>query len=227
LNPKEHPTAGAFYKEDEEPATALSSDELKRRVLIHRFGDGGSPIASVVVIHHYTTDGWWEKLYESVAVQQRLSAWELVEVENYDNALSLGEARNAGVDSSSGTYVMFADDDDWLHPKCVSTLLDFKVEVGADVVRSRAVMVDRHGRSVDTAHSPFGLCERELLLKHPFQRRNLLEDYELQERLKDEHGVRFESHPKSLYYYRMHNDQISAPLKKRVYDWIKSMGYET
>lgn len=46
----------------------------------------------------------------------------------------VSSARNAGLDMATGSYITFADADDWLEPAAVAILLEQAVSTGADIV---------------------------------------------------------------------------------------------
>lgn len=46
----------------------------------------------------------------------------------------VSEARNTGIDNASGEFLMFADPDDWMEPKCCEIMYDEQVRTQADMV---------------------------------------------------------------------------------------------
>lgn len=65
-------------------------------------------------------------------------------------------ARNAGLRSATGEYVMFVDSDDSLYLDAVETLLKDSLNTGADIVSATKKVVDEKGRTVSACED--GAC---------------------------------------------------------------------
>ncbi len=60
----------------------------------------------------------------------------------------VSNARNIGVDSSKGEYLIFIDADDyWCNCQCLETLVTTAEKYNADIVRGEVVQIDAYGRS--------------------------------------------------------------------------------
>lgn len=92
---------------------------------------------------------------------------ELVRVVHKPNG-GLSSARNAGIDTAKGEFVIFPDPDDWVEPHYVQSLLAHQREYQADMVCL--------GHYVDTADSsvPAGNREEMMLLEGAEGQRGLL-----------------------------------------------------
>lgn len=53
----------------------------------------------------------------------------------------LAAARNTALESSTGEYIFHVDSDDWIHPNCITKLVERAVETNADIVDSGYVDV--------------------------------------------------------------------------------------
>ena len=97
-----------------------------------------------------------------------------------------GRPRNVGIDASTGAYVYFVDNDDWLGDEALERLWSTAERTGADVVVGKEVGhgrgVPRHlfRRNVDDANFDNAPL-LDLLTPHKMFRRSFL----------DQHGIRF------------------------------------
>lgn len=116
-----------------------------------------------VVIPVYNAEPYLRDCLDSV-LSQSFTDWEALCVDDFstDDSLSIlrdyaakdsririfqssekgvGYARNTGIDSASGQYLMFVDSDDFIHPQMLETLLKIMKDQDADIVQSLSVRV--------------------------------------------------------------------------------------
>ena len=83
----------------------------------------------VVFVDDDSTDGSRQRLQAFAAGRPNVTV-----LHNTPNSGWPGRPRNLGVDVARGTYVFFADHDDWLPADALERLVDFADEHGSDVV---------------------------------------------------------------------------------------------
>jgi GT2 family glycosyltransferase len=81
----------------------------------------------IVVIDDGSTDGTAEIARDLLGSSNR--AWRVVSQTN----AGVSAARNHGFSISTGQYLMFLDADDYLHPECLSALIQAMEDMGADM----------------------------------------------------------------------------------------------
>ena len=197
----------------------------------HVFGNQEQlPQVSVIVVHHYQIADWWDKCFNSVKGQRHLKTWELVEVWAPTKDLSIGFCKNAGLAGASADWVMFLDDDDWLHPDCIANLLRVQRKDGGDMVRCPVIEVDATGKGnfsrEEDAITHMGLVRKQLVLPAGgFDLKNLEEDIALDDRMR-RLGAKITGTRTPLYYYRLHRTQASASYKEGAwYEHALQRGY--
>jgi glycosyltransferase involved in cell wall biosynthesis len=135
-----------------------------------------------------------------------------------NKSLSVGEKRNLALTVSSGTYVAFIDDDDWVTPDYIESLLE-AIKTAPEVITFR-VMKYRNGvedkeqrfylnvgvpyLSPDKSHykmCPNHLCAwRRDLIKERYPDKNLAEDLNWSEAQRRHYKTIYEI-DKVLYFY--------------------------
>lgn len=157
----------------------------------------------------------------------------------YQNNQGLGAARNTGVIASSGEYIQFLDDDDWLTPSAIIskiTVLKSTPEIVA--VYSDLYLVSENaeilGRFFEGVKRPLpsgdifsnlvkrnfipvhALLIRKEVIEHVggFPTRTGAEDWELLMKLAEKN--RFGAIDQPLGYYRLHQGNVSLNLRKQV-----------
>ena len=135
--------------------------------------DDGSPDRSGEICEEYKTK------YSNVLVIHKKNG-------------GLSSARNAGMDSAQGRYIMFLDSDDWIAEGCIEQFLSIIQKYDADLIVGKARVIDGEGNEKDkiryflkeglyssrdyisllkvegcySACAPFTICKREFLLKN-------------------------------------------------------------
>ena len=159
--------------------------------------------------------------------RQRLAVAPLaaeVRVLTDEGQMILGDKRNQMVRESTGEYVAFIDDDDWIAPdylECILRLLycqpdvvTFPVEVTLDDGPPKPCYYsirfpDQGECETHYWRWPNHLCviRRELVLKHPFPSIRFGEDTEFAKLIRPalKNQLTFAHHP--LYYYRYHSEK--------------------
>lgn len=62
----------------------------------------------------------------------------------------LSDARNKGLNTSSGEWIAFLDSDDWIHPSMYETLIDLAIEQNADMITCKSVNCYEDGSTEDS-----------------------------------------------------------------------------
>jgi glycosyltransferase involved in cell wall biosynthesis len=144
-----------------------------------------------------------------------------VQVRHIPNSGWPGKPRNVGIDTASGDFVYFIDNDDWIERDALERLHETAVQDRADIVIGKVV---GHGKGV-----PLAIFEANrhaigfepgllaLLTPHKLFRRRML----------DERGIRFpegkrrlEDHPFVLSAY-FAAERISVLADRPVYHWMR------
>src|SRR3954447_25032063 len=143
-----------------------------------------------------------------------------VQVVHIPNSGWPGRPRNVGIEGTSGEYVFFADNDDWLADDALERLYACAVQERADIVVGKVVghgrhiphifTTDRHG--LDAADAPLAL-----LTPHKLFRTALLR----------EHGIRFPEGRRRLEdhlfvvpaYFAA--ERISVLASHPIYHWVR------
>ncbi|MBQ8569968.1 MAG: glycosyltransferase family 2 protein [Kiritimatiellae bacterium] len=110
-----------------------------------------------IIVPVYNGERFLRDLLNSILAQSH-SSWECICVNDSstDNSLAIleeytardsrfkcftkpnggtGDSRNFGLDAATGDFIMFADQDDLLHPDAMKLALDVQLKTGADVVQ--------------------------------------------------------------------------------------------
>ncbi len=172
------------------------------------FGDGSTPEVSVCVSHARRRDDWWKLLYDSVAAQVGVKSWELIEVQDFEKTMTIGEAKNVAAFQSNAPYVFFLDDDDFLKPKCLRDLLKVAKEENSDMVNVFSAFCDADNRSFEGFFYGPGLIKTETFKSSPMLRVSYFEDVELIKRYMQEGRV-VSLLKRVLFYYRLHSGQTT------------------
>lgn len=192
------------------------------------YGDGSKPLVSVVVVHHYQNAEWWAQCMGSVEKQRHVKSWEFIEVWAPGKEPSIGACKNMGVAAASADFILFLDDDDWLHPDACSNLLRVQKKSDADVVRCLIMEVaadgSKHAPSQDnTVH--MGLIRRSMFVAAKgFEKTSLEEDLELDGRMR-QLGAKVIGIRTPLYFYRLHRGQASTANKTGWYERVEKDGF--
>lgn len=132
------------------------------------------PRVDVVVVNTRGTDHpWTAQAIESVK-RQRYEALGLIEVDNTDRALSLGQAWNEAVKASTAPLMLFLREEDFLVEDVVESLVTFYLMGKRDVpslahVTTLITLLDERTGFKGTVTLPHaGMFERERLVAHPF-----------------------------------------------------------
>jgi hypothetical protein len=214
-----------------QPASGLDDAALASRVRVHRFGDEArEPDASVLTIHHYTVKEWWNQFYSSVSDQVRsdaMGSWELVEVQNFDNALSLGEAWNLAAKMARGRYVVMIGDDDWLQIDALGRLVAEMSRAGDGVycLLFRMIMVDLYGTPIRDCGGSFFMNREWFLSTGGFEAMTLMEDEEWLWRVRNNQPGAIVETACQAAFYRVRRGQASSAIKMSLYEELGGAGF--
>lgn len=101
----------------------------------------------IILINDGSTDGSKEICYKYAQRDTR------IKIINKENG-GLSDARNAGIKTMMGKYLMFVDSDDWLEINCIELLYDLLKKYDADLVIGGVKKVeDESGRIIWTTQS--------------------------------------------------------------------------
>ena len=137
------------------------------------FVDDGSPDGSGKICDEYNNR------YSNVSVIHKKNG-------------GLSSARNAGIESAQGRYIMFIDSDDWIAEGCIEKFLSIIQNNDIDLIVGKARIIDGEGKEKDkmrymlteglysaedyisslnvegcySACAPFTICKRDFLYKN-------------------------------------------------------------
>lgn len=92
----------------------------------------------IIIINDGSTDGTLEAVSE-LPVSNRI-----IKIITQRNQ-GVSVARNTGIQSASGEYLMFLDGDDWLESNCVSTLMSYMTN-DVEIVKCAFKLIDRENK---------------------------------------------------------------------------------
>ncbi len=122
-----------------------------------------------LIIPHHGAPELLQRLLKSIPRRKDL---EVIVIEDTD-ARGAGWARNQGLKTATGDYILFADSDDWFLP-CFSDLLDKLSDCTQDIIYFNATSVEEHTGKPSWRTDRLNwimnqTCEkREFLLRHTF-----------------------------------------------------------
>jgi GT2 family glycosyltransferase len=176
------------------------------------------PLVSVMVLDSRgATHPHYLKLCLDSIKGQTYPKIEVVLIDNRDKLMSIGKGYNRGVQKSTGKYVLFVNDDDYISEDYVSTLVN-AIENASEVnmvgATSYLTLFTQSDigeiRKEERKWYPPGMWTRKFLLKNPF-REYLMRyvDVELMDRMY-ELGLTRKVAETYGFHYRSHSDQISG-----------------
>ncbi len=197
------------------------------KFLITKFGNG-TPEVSVLVVRGNKNLAWWNQCLKSIKEQKGLGSWELITFEDLNHVHTIGEARNVLASEASSNWLYYLDDDDWLSPTALCSLLEYARQGHFKYVRHWSEYVDSRGQFVLKGYGPIGLISKEALLRvGPFKEISLEEDMDFISRAVDNipEFVLLPKTSRPLHYYRLNEKQASNPNKHKLYETFELKGF--
>jgi len=147
------------------------------------------------------------------SIKNQIYPCELIVVKNTDRKKTIGKCWNEGVKESSGNYVLFLGDDDWITRDYISVLVQF-IDEKANYVAYTTYMTafeDSTGNYAHIGRITTGMWRKDYLVSHPFNeslKKGVDREY-IEEAIKDDQRYLIVGHHFG-YFYRKHEDYSCA-----------------